>query len=76
VANKAHRSGSGLLLRPGHSLLALIHSSAWNRNSANFALLGFSEVSSVFSLKNSYMAYKMIAIWQTHLLHTQPYTAS
>jgi hypothetical protein len=31
------------LLRPGH-LLALIHRSAWNRNSANFAFWGFSEV--------------------------------
>ena len=43
---------------------------------SNFACLGFSEVSSVFSPKNGYMAYKKIAIWQTHLLHTQPYTPS
>jgi hypothetical protein len=26
--------------------------------------------------KNGYMAYKRIATWQTHLLHTRPYTAS
>src|SRR5918912_2709451 len=36
----------------------------------------FSAVSSVFSPKNGYMAYKRIATWQTHLLYTQPYTAS
>ena len=42
----------------------------------NFAFLGFSEVSSVFSPKNGYLAYKKIAIWQRRLVHTQPYTAS
>jgi hypothetical protein len=26
--------------------------------------------------KNGYLAYKRIAIWQTHSLHIQPYTAS
>ena len=39
-------------------------------------LIGLSEVSSVFSPKNGYMAYKKIAIWQRRLVHTQPYTAS
>jgi hypothetical protein len=32
----------------GASLLALIHPSAWNRNSANFALTEFSEVQQLF----------------------------
>jgi hypothetical protein len=43
-----------------------------NPSTANFRLSGYSEVRSVSSPKNGYMAYKKIAIWQTHLLHTRP----
>src|SRR5215217_4074311 len=60
------------LRRGSGQLAALIHRSAWNRNSANFAFWGFSEVSLYGVLRSSTRAavslcHRPVFVWRTEV---------
>jgi hypothetical protein len=59
------RKGREFLYSPA-LLLALIHRSAWNKNSANFAFWAFSEVRRYGVLRSS---RPEIATWHTKIRH-------